>query len=229
MLGFTKVVGGRILYDGQDLTSIPRRRLRKAISTIPQEAQLFQGTVASNLDPSGTIPESDLQAALDVCQSILQSSGIFSEREKATVDEAPGNDAPNEKFSERLTLSTTVKSKGENFSHGQRQVLSLCRILVRRSQLVLLDEATSSMDRNTDAGVQRALRDELGSSSGNTRSVITVAHRLQTILDYDKIVVMGSGEILEMGSPKRLLQSKGAFYDMVLHSGEKDLIFNTVS
>lgn len=229
MLGFTKVVGGRILYDGQDLTSIPRRRLRKAISTIPQEAQLFQGTVASNLDPSGTIPESDLQAALDVCQSILQSSGIFSEREEAAVDEAPGNDAPNEKFSERLTLSTTVKSKGENFSHGQRQVLSLCRILVRRSQLVLLDEATSSMDRDTDAGVQRALRDELGSSSGNTRSVITVAHRLQTILDYDKIVVMGSGEILEMGSPKRLLQSKGAFYDMVLHSGEKDLIFNTVS
>ncbi|PMB72563.1 ATP-binding cassette transporter abc1 [Beauveria bassiana] len=114
-----------------------------------------------------------------------------------------------------------VKSNGENFSHGQRQVLSLCRVLIRHSKLVFLDEATSSMDADTDAGVQQALRQELLGAGGEKRALVTVAHRLQTIMDYDRVVVMGSGTILEVGSPKHLLAKKGVFYDMVKHSEEK--------
>lgn len=201
-----------------DLASIPRRRLRQCISTIPQEAQLFQGTLASNLDPSGTVPEAELQKALDVCQRILRSVGE-AEVEKSATDDATDKGS----FTERLTLSTIVNAKGENFSHGQRQVLSLCRVLVRQSKLVLLDEATSSMDARTDAGVQAALREELSGEGGEKRALVTVAHRLQTIMDYDKVVVMGSGRILEVGGPKELLAKKGTFYDMVMHSGEKGI------
>lgn len=206
-----------------DLQAIPRKRLRQCISTIPQEAQLFQGTLVSNLDPSETIPESELQNALDVCQRILRSA----DEAEATATGSAGFTA-NDAFTERLTLSTMVKTKGENFSHGQRQVLSLCRVLVRRSKLVLLDEATSSMDAHTDACVQEALRTEISRAGGEERALITVAHRLQTIMDYDRVVVMGSGRILEVGSPKDLLAKKSAFYDMVMHTGEKHLLSGTL-
>ncbi|KAM3518168.1 hypothetical protein NHJ13051_008392 [Beauveria bassiana] len=216
LLGFTHIETGKIFYDGVDLKSIPRRRLRQSISTIPQEPQLFQGTIASNLDPSGTIPEPELQNALVICQSLLQSTDQLEKSKIACADSSV-----NRAFTERLSLSTMVKSKGENFSHGQRQVLSLCRVLIRHSKLVLLDEATSSMDADTDAGVQQALRQELLGAGGEKRALVTVAHRLQTIMDYDRVVVMGSGTILEVGSPKHLLAKKGVFYDMVKHSEEK--------
>ncbi|KAM3536901.1 hypothetical protein ARSEF1564_010176 [Beauveria bassiana] len=216
LLGFTHIETGKIFYDGVDLKSIPRRRLRQSISTIPQEPQLFQGTIASNLDPSGTIPESELQNALVICQSLLQSTDQLEKSKIACADSSV-----NRAFTERLSLSTMVKSKGENFSHGQRQVLSLCRVLIRHSKLVFLDEATSSMDADTDAGVQQALRQELLGAGGEKRALVTVAHRLQTIMDYDRVVVMGSGTILEVGSPKHLLAKKGVFYDMVKHSEEK--------
>ncbi|OAQ99803.1 hypothetical protein LLEC1_00714 [Akanthomyces lecanii] len=206
LLGFTNVESGQILYDGVDIQSIPRKR-----------------TLASNLDPSGTIPESELQNALNVCQRILQSADKADATETASADSAT-----NEACTERLALSTMVKSKGENFSHGQRQVLSLCRVLVRRSKLVLLDEATSSMDARTDAGVQEALRTELSRADGEGRTLITVAHRLQTIMDYDRVVVMGSGRIVEVGSPKELLATKGAFFDMVMHSGERHILSGPV-
>ncbi|KGQ08179.1 ABC transporter C family member 5 [Beauveria bassiana D1-5] len=216
LLGFTHIESGKIFYDGVDLKSIPRRRLRQSISTIPQEPQLFQGTIASNLDLSGTIPESELQNALRICQSLLQSTDQLEKSKIACADSSV-----NGAFTERLSLSSMVKSKGENFSHGQRQVLSLCRVLIRHSKLVLLDEATSSMDAGTDAGVQQALRQELLRAGGEKRALVTVAHRLQTIMDYDRVVVMGSGTILEVGSPKHLLAKKGVFYNMVKHSEEK--------
>lgn len=186
---------------------------------IPQESQLFQGTIASNLDPTDTIPETQLQKALDICQSMAAMKA--TERINNGNSEENG-ETSNANFTERLSLTTTVNAKGENFSHGQRQVLSLCRILVRRSKLMLLDEATSSMDMETDEAIQKALRDEFSDNEGKSRCLITIAHRLQTISDYDKVVVMGSGEVLEHGSPAELMQQKGHFYDMWLHSNEED-------
>lgn len=221
LLGFTNIESGQILCDGVDIQSIPHKRLRQSVSTIPQEAQLFQGTLASNLDPFGRIPKSELQNALDVYQFILRSVDEAKAAEIASV-----GSANNDVLTGRLTLSTMVRARGENFSHGQRQVLSLCRVLVRRSKLILLDEATSSMDARTDAGVQQALRAELSRTGGESRTLITVAHRLPTIMDYDRVVVMGSGRILEMGSPGDLLAKRSAFYDMVMHSGEKDLLIS---
>jgi ABC-type multidrug transport system fused ATPase/permease subunit len=123
-----------------------------------------------------------------------------------------------------LHLSMTVTAKGENFSHGQRQVLSLCRALIRKSKLMLLDEATASMDYETDRGVQVVLRKELNSAAegARDRTLVTIAHRLRTIIDYDKVVVMGGGSVLEVGSPRELYAQEGQFYDMVKHSGEEE-------
>ncbi len=200
ILGFTHIVSGKILYDGVDIATVPRRRLRQAIGMVPQDALLFQGTVRMNLDPSKTIPDSDLNEFLSMCASL----------------NAMKSQAENDSLQSDLTLDTPVSPGGNNFSHGQRQVLSLCRAMVRKNKLTLLDEATSSVDMGTDSAIQGILRAQL---SGGQHGLITVAHRLKTVLDYDKVVVMGFGKVLEMGSPKELLDSKCKFYDMMEHSG----------
>ncbi|KAK7743161.1 hypothetical protein SLS53_004246 [Cytospora paraplurivora] len=247
LLRFTHVVKGQILYDGVDITLVPRQRLRHALTIIPQEAVLFNGTVGTNLDPSGEIAPEILESALQSCAGI--ASFQFRDRDSDNEDakavdngvvvEPDGNGSgppPTEqtpllsgvstpladavaKSASGLSLSTTVDAKGENFSHGQRQVLSLCRALVRKSKLMLLDEATASMDPETDQGIQAVLRKEIF-ATGRDRTLVTIAHRLRTIADYDRIVVMGGGKVLEVGAPKALFEAKGTFYEMVQHSGE---------
>ena len=212
LLRFTHIVSGTILYDGVDITKVPRRRLRQALTIIPQEAVLFNGTIDSNLDPTGKIPKEHLQNAIDSCQGIAsfqfhrdsegrngqdghshEDTGSSSTvTEEDAVPQANGK-APT---GTGLTLSTKVNQKGENFSHGQRQVLSLCRALVRKSRVMLLDEATASMDYETDRGIQEVLRRELEATDGD-RTLVTIAHRLRTIIDYDTIVVMANGKTAE--------------------------------
>ncbi|EEY14797.1 ATP-binding cassette transporter abc1 [Verticillium alfalfae VaMs.102] len=209
LLRFTHIVSGEILYDGIDITKTPRRRLREALTIIPQEAVLFNGTVESNLDPTGNVEEDTLAKALQSCRDIAS----FQNQANGALG-ADGN-AP----TAGIALSTQVTAKGENFSHGQRQVLSLCRALVRKSRLMLLDEATASMDYETDRGIQEALRRELDEAGGD-RTLVTIAHRLRTIIDYDTVVVMAGGRVVEVGRPKELYARAGVFYDMVYHSGE---------
>jgi ABC-type multidrug transport system fused ATPase/permease subunit len=147
---------------------------------------LFNGTIASNLDPTGHIPESTLMKALQHCQGIASFSGTSSQD---ASDESGDDDRA-------IRLSTRVDARGENFSHGQRQVLSLSRALIRESKLMLLDEATASMDYETDRGIQQVLRSEL-EAAGNNRTLVTIAHRLRTIIDYDSVVVMSAGKVVE--------------------------------
>ncbi|EMR69939.1 putative abc transporter protein [Eutypa lata UCREL1] len=225
LLRFTNIVSGQILFDGVDITSFPRRRLREALTIIPQEAVLFNGDVKSNLDPAGEIPEETIEKALMYCSGIA-SFQYHQNRERAQNGhgqlEENGENGTNGSRADidmGINLSTPVKPKGENFSHGQRQVLSLCRALVRKSKLMLLDEATASMDYETDQGIQEVLRKELN-EHGRDRTLVTIAHRLKTIIDYDRVVVMSAGSVLEVGSPKELCEAKGQFYDMMKHSGE---------
>ncbi|KAI1179425.1 ABC transporter [Nemania sp. FL0916] len=214
LLRFTHIVSGQIFFDGVDITSFPRKRLREALTIIPQEAVLFNGDVGSNLDPTDKVPKEIVEKALDYCSGIA-SFQFHRDGDRMNADTDGSHDAE----SLGITLSTTVKAKGENFSHGQRQVLSLCRALVRKSKLMLLDEATASMDYETDQGIQAVLRKEL-SEQGGDRTLVTIAHRLKTIIDYDQVVVMSAGSVLEFGSPKELYEAKGQFYDMMRHSGE---------
>lgn len=247
---FTEIVSGQIFYDGVDITTIPRHKLRQALTIIPQEAVLFNGTLQSNLDPTGTVPAAILERALESCHGIA-SFHYRSDSAEITPAATPEEDAtgPTERTpllaaqpqpkpgtgtattvvpdtSSSISLSTPVKAKGENFSHGQRQVLSLCRALIRRSKLMLLDEATASMDYETDRGVQAVLRHELThqeheEEEGGGRVLLTIAHRLRTIVDYDKVVVMGGGRVVEVGAPGELYARGGQFYEMVRHSGEE--------
>lgn len=201
LLGFTKVVAGSILVDGVDIATIPKARLRSRISTIPQEAHLFQGTVQSNLDLSGKAPEEILQARLQQCMPAERGSSV---RENG--------------------LSTSVNSNGSNFSLGERQLLSLCRALVRNSKLMLLDEATASMDAETDKQMQEVLGGELSGEANGGRSLFTIAHRLSTIADYDKVIALDAGKVVETGSPASLFAQGGLFHEMVTRSGDKALI-----
>ncbi|KAM3452498.1 hypothetical protein MY3296_004522 [Beauveria thailandica] len=215
LLRFTHIVSGQIFYDGVDITHVPRDRLRKGLTIIPQEAVLFNGTVASNLDPTGLLPHERLEKALENCRGIASFSGS----DYSSDTDADHNGSP----SQGISLDTDVDAQGENFSHGQRQVLSLCRALIRESKLMLLDEATASMDYETDRGIQQVLRDEMERANGaGARTLVTIAHRLRTIIDYDSVVVMSAGRVVENGSPRDLFESKGLFYDMIYHSGEMD-------
>lgn len=231
LLRFTHVVRGQILYDGVDITRVPRRRLRQSLTIIPQEAVLFNGTVGTNLDPAGEVAPEVVEGALASCAGIASfrfrdrdggAKGHQADQEEEEDGENPSTDGTSSPPTEQTPLlsgistpaaeaisssaaglspSTTVDARGENFSHGQRQVLSLCRALVRKSKLMLLDEATASMDYETDHGIQAVLRREIFGGGGATpdggRTLVTIAHRLRTIADYDRVLVMGGGRVIE--------------------------------
>lgn len=165
---------------------------------------MFSGTVGSNLDPTGSVPEETLQKVIDSTKTIASFQHRRSSRESSDSEESDtsarqqeGTEPP-----QGLTLSSPVLAQGENFSHGQRQVLSLCRALVRKSNLMLLDEATANMDHETDRAIQEILGREVEGGDQN-RTLVTIAHRLKTIFNYDKVVVMAEGKIIEYVFNKR--------------------------
>jgi len=138
----------------------------------------------------------------------LRSAGLFSLQSE--LDE------------NKITLDTQIASSGGNLSVGQRQIIALARAMVRRSKLLILDEATSAIDYKTDNVIQSSLRRELGGDV----TVITVAHRLQTIMDSDKIMVLDAGNIVEFDSPQELLKlSDGQLRSLVDESGDRELLY----
>ncbi|GMG00598.1 unnamed protein product [Aspergillus oryzae] len=181
LLRFVNIASGQITIDGVDITKILLNRLRTSVTLIPQEPVLFSGDVHSNLDPFGESSETELASALAACTSIHVPD---------SSDQA--DHAHPAKTARPLALDTPVAANGENFSQGQRQVLSLARAMCRRSKVVLLDEATASVDHETDMHMQRVLREMFPDCT-----IIAIAHRLRTIMDYDRVLVMADGEIIE--------------------------------
>lgn len=195
LLRFTEIVSGKVAIDGVDINDIPLNRLRKSIALIPQDPVLFSGNVQSNLDPFGEVDEVDMQAALSACCSSVDIA-TFSHSEAIPTTTLENGIEDNGSIEihqlQSLRLDTPVAANGENFSQGQRQILGLARAICRRAKIVLLDEATASVDKETDEHIQRLIRTEFPDST-----IIAIAHRLRTIVDYDRIIVMGRGEILE--------------------------------
>lgn len=176
LLRAVEISEGTISIDGVNLREITLENLRSRVTIVPQDAVLFAGPLRFNLDPSGLHTDTAIWAA-------LHRVGL-----KRTVARLEGK------------LDYEVRDMGENFSLGQRQLFCLARALLRRSKVILMDEATASMDVETDSMIQRVIREDFVGCT-----VITIAHRLGTIRDYDRIVVMDAGKIAEQGSPNQLL------------------------
>ena len=174
-----EITSGTITIDGIDLSTLPRQVIRTALNAIPQDPFFIRGTVRQNVDPTGHTTDAKIQ-------STLRKVGLFS-----IVADHGGVDVP--------------MDAEDWFSHGQRQLFCLARATLNPAKIVILDEATSSVDVQTDALMQRIIREEF---QGCT--IIAVAHRLQTILDFDRVVVLSAGEIVEYGVPGELLGTEGS-------------------
>ncbi|TBU52681.1 P-loop containing nucleoside triphosphate hydrolase protein [Dichomitus squalens] len=182
---------GDVVYSGKSIGMVGLRTLRKKITIIPQIPELFQGTIRQNLDPFGKYRDAELGSAL------LGAQGIENAQETVT---------------DTLTLDTQVSSGGKNLSAGQRQIVALARAIVRKSKLLVMDEGTWIMNNESNAKIQLALRKQLD----HKVTVITVAHRLSTIKDYDKVLVLDAGSVVEFDSPINLLRKEnGRFRELV--------------
>ena len=213
---------GAIRIDGLDTSRLGLQDLRDAMAIIPQDPTLFRGTVRSNLDPFGRHADAELWTA-------LRRAGLVDDATPATGPDSPsdaasGATAADEKAlvraaaaageRNRVYLDAPVDEEGRNFSLGQRQLLALARALARDRRILLCDEATSSVDAATDARVQRAL-----ATAFKGRTVICIAHRLRTVLGYDRVCVLDQGALVEVGSPRELWRRGGAFWGMCERSG----------
>ncbi|KAF9257847.1 multidrug resistance-associated ABC transporter [Marasmius fiardii PR-910] len=191
---------GDMYYDGISTDSLNLDALRSKITIIPQMPELLSGTLRQNLDPFGEHDDATLN-------DVLRASGLL-ELQKA-------------KDQDKLTLDSGISSGGTNLSVGQRQILALARAILRNSKLLILDEATSAIDYETDTIIQQSLRNELSSDT----TLITVAHRLQTIMDADRIMVLDAGRIVEFDTPRELLNREGGLLKaLVEESADKDVL-----
>ncbi|KAI0012833.1 ATP-binding cassette transporter protein YOR1-like protein [Xylariaceae sp. FL0662B] len=179
-----EISGGHITIDGVDISTIGLHDLRSRMAIIPQDPTLFRGTVRSNLDPFHEHTDLELWSA-------LRQADLVPATDAAAPDES-GKDA-------RIHLDSVVEEEGLNFSLGERQLMALARALVRGSRIIVCDEATSSVDMETDAKIQRTMA---GGFRGKT--LLCIAHRLRTIVGYDRICVMDAGRIAELDAPLAL-------------------------
>jgi len=197
------MVGSGLYLDGQDLLSIGLHDLRRSLAMIPQEPVLFQATIRYNCDPY------DKHSSEAIWQALEDAQLAPWLRERA----ASGN-AGESSTSGHGGLNFMVSENGQNLSVGQRQMVALARAVLRQSQLVVLDEATAAIDAATDAAIQQAVRKCFCAST-----TLTIAHRLQTIIDSDRVMVLQEGVIAEFDHPDRLLaQEDGIFSGMVRQS-----------
>ncbi|KAF5375060.1 hypothetical protein D9758_000106 [Tetrapyrgos nigripes] len=208
------ITSGEVYYDGIKTSSINLDALRANITIVPQIPELLSGTVRYNLDPFNQHDDATLNDA-------LKASGLHALQDQEDVGENETNVSVSAATTittaeARVTLDTHISSGGTNLSVGQRQFLALARAIVRGSKLLILDEATSAIDYKTDAIIQRYLRTELGDDV----TLIAIAHRLQTIMDADKIMVLEDGHIVEFDSPRNLMSDKNSKLRMLVDESE---------
>ncbi|KDP39246.1 hypothetical protein JCGZ_01003 [Jatropha curcas] len=174
---------GQIVIDGINISLIGLHNLRSRISIIPQDPTMFEGTVRSNLDPLEEYTDDQIWEALDKCQL---GDEVRKKEEK---------------------LDSTVTENGENWSMGQRQLVCLGRVLLKKSKVLVLDEATASVDTATDNLIQQTIRQHFFDST-----VITIAHRITSVFDSDMVLVLSHGLVEEYDSPARLLENKSSSF-----------------
>ncbi|EPS72932.1 hypothetical protein M569_01822, partial [Genlisea aurea] len=175
--------GGKIVIDGVDISTIGLHDLRNRLSIIPQDPTLFEGTIRGNLDPLQEHSDHRIWEALDK----TQLGEIVRQKE--------------------LKLETAVLENGDNWSVGQRQLVSLGRALLKQARILVLDEATASVDSATDNLIQKIIRREFEDCT-----VCTIAHRIPTVIDSDLVLVLNDGRVAEFDSPARLMEDKSSMF-----------------
>ena len=183
-----EATNGKILIDDIDISLIGLSLLRSIITVIPQDPTLIEGTLRENLDPLGKFSDENMIQCLKSIEMdyILEEEG----------------------------LNFMIKENGDNLSAGERQLICMARAMIRESKIIVMDEATSSIDYNTEQLIQKVILTYFKNST-----VLTIAHRIKTILEYDKILVFDQGHLIEQGSPKELIEKKnGAFYGLYSQS-----------
>jgi ABC-type multidrug transport system fused ATPase/permease subunit len=219
---------GKILIDDVDIGLIGLRDLREAITIVPQEPTLFMGTIRTNLDPFDLYTDEQIFDALRRVHLIgpdesTSAAASLLLPQTPTIrlpeeDEEASRPATATNKNIFLDLSSPVTESGNNLSQGQRQLLCLARAMLKKPSLLVMDEATASIDYSTDTKIQETIR-EL------TSTIITIAHRLQTIVDYDKVLVLDKGEVMEYAHPWELMRKKDSiFRSMCDMSGDYELL-----
>jgi ABC-type multidrug transport system fused ATPase/permease subunit len=199
--------GGHITIDGLDISTIGLQDLRSRLAIIPQDPTLFRGTVRSNLDPFGEHTDLELWSALRQADLVPADAGPTTSTTEAAATDAANNNNAIKDAPGRITLDSVVEEDGLNFSLGQRQLMALARALVRGSQIIVCDEATSSVDMETDDKIQATM-----AQGFKGKTLLCIAHRLRTIIGYDRICVMDKGRIAEMGPPLELWRMEGGIF-----------------
>ncbi|OQO01114.1 hypothetical protein B0A48_13357 [Cryoendolithus antarcticus] len=234
---------GKILVDDVDIGLIGLQDLRENIVMVPQDPTLFTGTIRNNLDPFGLFTDEEIFTALRGVQLIgaasatpsrpstpvntlrnaLPSSPASKQSPSKPTLAVPGipSTPTNPTYENKnifTNLSSPVTESGSNLSQGQRQLLCLARALLKNPKVLLMDEATASIDYATDAKIQETIREI-------KNTTITIAHRLQTIVDYDKVLVLDIGEVVEFGEPMELLgKERGVFRGMCEMTGDFEVL-----
>ncbi|KAI0192755.1 P-loop containing nucleoside triphosphate hydrolase protein [Xylaria flabelliformis] len=183
---------GSITIDGVDISRIGLLDLRSRLTIIPQEPTLFRGTIRSNLDPFNQHTDMELWSA-------LRQTGLIQ------TDTKSGDEIKD--HSGRIHLDGIVEEDGANFSLGQRQLIALARALVRDSRIIVCDEATSSIDVETDDKIQLTM-----AACFRGKTVLCIAHRLRTIIGYDRICVLDAGQIAQLDTPANLFRQEGGIF-----------------
>ena len=178
---------GKINIDDIDISSIGLEMLRKNLTIIPQESTLIEGTLRENVDPTENYSDEKII-------EVLKEVGL-------------------DDFLEGKNLEYKIENNGNNISIGEKQLICIARALIKKSKIILMDEATANIDYKTETFLQNSINKELKDCT-----VITIAHRIKTIINYDRILVLNNGEIVEFDSPQNLLDKKGLFYQLYKES-----------
>ena len=184
---------GKITIDGQNIAEIPLKKLRRAISIVPQEPFLLEGTLKTNLDPLNLYTEQEIN-------DVLEKVKLYQMLEHDNIN---GKNV-------LKGINTEIKEYGNNLSFGCRQLLCVARAILRKSKVIILDEATSSVDQKTEDIISNAVDNMFKDST-----VITIAHRINTVKKCEKIIVMNAGEVVEVGKPDELIKNTNSqFYSL---------------
>ena len=192
LMRIIEIEDGSIVLDGINIKDIGLDDLRGRIAIIPQEPLLFSGTLRDNLDPQHEYADEEIWSSLERAQM------------KNVIVDAPAG------------LDTIVEEHGTNYSVGQRQLLCVARALLRKSKVILMDEATASIDLETDMKIQKTIREEFSDST-----VITIAHRIHTIIDSDRVMVLEMGELKEFDRPSVLLQNSESMFSQLVEKSKE--------